>query len=318
MSTSPQRPLYRIVEWDHHYEVSQSKRAERPEKLAWVAIPNKHDGKGFRRVARQTDAADLFAAWVLILEVASKCAPRGTLIDSDGHLNAMDLADKTGFPERIFQRAFHFFTDSENGVRWLEIVAGTETKPAPSEPPRSRLGAAPETTPVNRTGQDRTGRDRTEQDTTLHNTTGQGAKISESPLPTPTAQKWSHRNYGEVQPEEIPVINDYPDIRSTPDPILAAMAITKERTKRAWGFWVKTLNTGIEDLGMEQALSLFFSCIETTYGEIKGGECKNPGASLNLNLKHTFTDNRGKRTTTYAVPNFGTGNPARTDGEKNT
>jgi len=42
-----------------------------------LAMNNKQDGEGYRRVASHERNSDIFAAWVLICQVASKC-PRGT------------------------------------------------------------------------------------------------------------------------------------------------------------------------------------------------------------------------------------------------
>ena len=109
---------YRIKNWDGHYELAQS----RPYKsLSWVKFPNKHDGKGFRRIAKHPNSVELFAAWVLIVQVASKMTTRGLLVDCDGPLTAEDLADKTGFPEEIFVMALQELVKPRFG--WIEQVA---------------------------------------------------------------------------------------------------------------------------------------------------------------------------------------------------
>jgi hypothetical protein len=85
-----------------------------------------------------------------------------------------------------------------------------------------------------------------------------------------------------------PEIRDYTDIHGCPDPILAAMAITGERDKRAWGHWVKTLNQARRDHGAARADRLFRGCLAELFGEMRGGEVKNPGALLNHKLAKTF------------------------------
>lgn len=102
------------------FEIAQSRKYKR---LGWVAIPNRHDGKGFRRIARQPKATDIFTAWILILQVASKQDTRGLLVDGDGPLAAEDLADKTGYPEEIFEKAFKVL--SEPKIGWLEKVSSS-------------------------------------------------------------------------------------------------------------------------------------------------------------------------------------------------
>jgi len=115
-----QPATYRIRDWKRHYESAESKKIRA---LAWVKVPNKHDGKGYRRLVRQKQAVELFAAWVLTVQVASKCPERGTLCDDDGPLKPEDLAYKTGFPPKIFERLWAFATLPEIG--WMEVVSGS-------------------------------------------------------------------------------------------------------------------------------------------------------------------------------------------------
>jgi hypothetical protein len=93
---------YSIRDWEKHFECSQSKRAER---LSWVATPNKHDGKSYRRLIQMKNGAALYGAWILIVQVASKCPVRGILADDDGPLSADDIADKTLTDPKLIQSA---------------------------------------------------------------------------------------------------------------------------------------------------------------------------------------------------------------------
>jgi hypothetical protein len=90
--------------------------------MSWVPFPTKHDGSGFRRVAGHERAADLFAAWVLIVQTAAKMPTRGLLYKDGRALTASDLHFGTGFPEEIFHLAFNVLTNTDIG--WLERVAG--------------------------------------------------------------------------------------------------------------------------------------------------------------------------------------------------
>lgn len=110
--------MFRVKNWNENFEKAQGRRCA---KMTWVAIPNKHDGKGYRRIARHDSATDLFTAWILIVEVASKMPTRGLLADEEGALTAEDLADMTGFPASIFHLAFTVLTQAEIG--WLERLA---------------------------------------------------------------------------------------------------------------------------------------------------------------------------------------------------
>lgn len=88
---------------------------------------------------------------------------------------------------------------------------------------------------------------------------------------------------------ELPEITDYGDIFDLDiDPVLIAIAVTGERGKPAWGFWVKTLNRARHSLEREEAEQIFRNCCATLFGEMKTGECQKPGAILNMKLKAAF------------------------------
>ena len=105
---------YSIKNWDKHFENSESRKIK---SLTWLPVKNKHDGKGYRRVAQHPKSEQVFCAWNLIIQVASKMPLRGLLRDDDGPLTASDLSDKTGFRPGIFELAFEVLTDPRIG--WL-------------------------------------------------------------------------------------------------------------------------------------------------------------------------------------------------------
>ena len=109
---------YRIKDWDEHFEKAQSRVCSN---MAWVAVPNKHDGKGYRRLVRHPRRVELFTAWILIVQVASKQKKRGLLVDLDGPITAEDISDCTGYPTEIFELAFSVLIEPKIG--WLEKVA---------------------------------------------------------------------------------------------------------------------------------------------------------------------------------------------------
>lgn len=119
--------MFRIKHWEEHFENHESRKVKG---VRWVALPNKHDGKGYRRVAQHPEGVQIFCAWTLILQVASKMPTRGVLADEDGPLDSDDLSVMTGFPAAIFDSAFKLLTEPKIG--WLEEVeAGAEA----AEPP---------------------------------------------------------------------------------------------------------------------------------------------------------------------------------------
>ncbi|HUW21030.1 MAG TPA: hypothetical protein VMW16_17155 [Sedimentisphaerales bacterium] len=113
--------IYRVKDWDKHFEKWESRRCKN---MTWVPIPTKNDGAGFRRIAHHHLAAELFSAWILIVEVAAKMPTRGLLFKDGKALTAKDLHYRTGFSEEIFTLAFTVLVDPEIG--WLERVAGDE------------------------------------------------------------------------------------------------------------------------------------------------------------------------------------------------
>ena len=123
--------LYRIRDWVKHFETHETRKLKR---LSWVPFLNKHDGKGYRRVIRK--GLDVFGAWVLIVEVASKCPDRGVLADEDGPLTAQDIADKTDAPVEQIQNALNVLTGREIG--WLECSNPPESPGAPGSPGKDR------------------------------------------------------------------------------------------------------------------------------------------------------------------------------------
>jgi len=116
-------PLYAVVEWDRHYENAQSRKID---DLRWVPIPNKFDGDGYTALLDHPDGVKHLAAWYLIVSVASRCTPRGTLRRANGEPHTPEsLARMTRVPAEVFAGAFARLADSEIG--WLSAL-GDDTK----------------------------------------------------------------------------------------------------------------------------------------------------------------------------------------------
>jgi hypothetical protein len=134
-----EKPTYSITRGADLFETAETRKLKR---LTWVPVPNKHDGKGYRRILRLQEGPLVYAAWLLILQVASKCPTRWILSDSDGPMDASDLSDKTGFPVEYFAAAFKHLTSREIG--WLTCDGEQIPSPAiPADPP-AVLGDHPE------------------------------------------------------------------------------------------------------------------------------------------------------------------------------
>lgn len=108
-----------IKDWDKDYENASSRKIK---DATWVPVPNKHDGRGLRRLLRLQNGLEVFGAWMLILQVASKMPVRGTLADSSGPLTALDIADKSGATEEQIQSALDACADGRIG--WISFMLG--------------------------------------------------------------------------------------------------------------------------------------------------------------------------------------------------
>jgi len=120
--------IYRITKWADRFENKDSRKITN---ARWVPVPNKHDGLGFRRIAAHPRNCEIFAAWTLILQVASRMPTRGILHNGELPLDAEDLAVMTGFPQAAFEIAFEVL--SQPKVGWIETA--TEHLEEPEKAP---------------------------------------------------------------------------------------------------------------------------------------------------------------------------------------
>lgn len=82
MTTMPTAtvPVYRIHNWSIHYENHDTRKFK---SLQWIPVSNKH-GDGFAELMDHERGDRHFAAWILILQVASRTVQRGVLIRQVG------------------------------------------------------------------------------------------------------------------------------------------------------------------------------------------------------------------------------------------
>lgn len=113
--------LYKVRNWDSIYENNRTRDLEY---LDWLPLPNSFDGDSYTYLWEQRKSVTYWAAWVLILEVASTCTPRGWLVRKNGKPHTPEsLARKTNAPARIFEESLPFLASHD--MQWLE-VEGTE------------------------------------------------------------------------------------------------------------------------------------------------------------------------------------------------
>ena len=115
--------LYAIRNWNEIYENNRSRQIE---SLSWVPFPNKHDGENFSLIMRHKDGAIIFAAFILLVELASKCKPRGVLIRGNGQPhNVTSMSAKCQAPDVWFSTALDYL---EHNTDWLEVKEFTNER----------------------------------------------------------------------------------------------------------------------------------------------------------------------------------------------
>ena len=128
--------LYKIRNWNALFENNRSRTVT---KLSWVSIPNRHDGENFTNIVQNEDGAMIFSGFILMVEVASKCNPRGTLIKADGTPHTPpSLSLKTRAPEKWFASAINFL---EKYTDWLEVQELPNTLSGNCQEPVTALSA---------------------------------------------------------------------------------------------------------------------------------------------------------------------------------
>jgi len=112
-----------IVDWNEHFEKSQTRKIA---KHSWVAVPNKHDGLGLKKMLREENGLEIFAIWIFLIQIASKCETRGILADEKGRGYSIDdIALKVGCKTQTVECAIPFLVS----INWVSIVTGS-TLPA--------------------------------------------------------------------------------------------------------------------------------------------------------------------------------------------
>lgn len=129
--------MYRIKNWSTKFEKAQSRKCE---SLNWVAVSNRFDSPEFRRIIRLEDGPQVYACWIMLLQIASRGSnikDRGLLASESGQpLTADDFELVTGVPQKLFARAIEVLVSQ--GIELIEIVPDSQPTgsqlPANSQP----------------------------------------------------------------------------------------------------------------------------------------------------------------------------------------
>ena len=115
--------MWRIKDWDSHYENADSRRVQT---ARWVPVKNKQDGDGYLTLLDAKDGPALYGAFVSIQLLASKCSPRGTLVQSNGVPHTAEtIARKTHMPARLIQDCLSRCVAPD--IEWIEWVEDDRT-----------------------------------------------------------------------------------------------------------------------------------------------------------------------------------------------
>lgn len=91
--------------------------------MEWVPIPNKMDGDGYTELLDHPNGAAHFGAWIAIVEIASKCKPRGTLLRAIPQEGAVIPQEGAAIPQE--------------GARWLFVPHNSASLARISRIPRA-------------------------------------------------------------------------------------------------------------------------------------------------------------------------------------
>lgn len=85
----------RVRDWGTNFENNRTRELK---EMTWFKAPNSYDGDGFTELIEHENGASHYGAWMVILGIASKCDPRGTL------LRCIAGGQKVAHDERSFSR----------------------------------------------------------------------------------------------------------------------------------------------------------------------------------------------------------------------
>jgi len=105
--------MYRIRDWDKHFENAQSRRFATTK---WVSMPNKR-GYGYTKMLKQPTGEAMFGCWCSIVEYASTCEKRGDIRSGDRWLSVTDIADVIAFSEKTVEETITFCSQV---LDWIE------------------------------------------------------------------------------------------------------------------------------------------------------------------------------------------------------
>lgn len=125
---------YKIVDWGKCYENNRTREMRR---MSWVPMPNRHDGDGYTQLLDHPNGAAHFGAWCALVQVASKCDERGTLMRSGGIGHDPESLERiTRIPVKVWSEVLPRLLQ----IGWLQDL-GLPQEPAECPPTESQAPA---------------------------------------------------------------------------------------------------------------------------------------------------------------------------------
>lgn len=109
--------ILRVKDWNTLYETHKTRILKR---LDYVMLKNSM-GYGYLCLLDHPDGAAHFGTWVALLQIASKCEKRGTLMRSDQPHTVASLSVLSRIPASVIETAVARLASPEVG--WLEFVS---------------------------------------------------------------------------------------------------------------------------------------------------------------------------------------------------
>jgi hypothetical protein len=109
--------IYRIRHWNELFENNRSRGLKR---MDWVPMPNRMDGDGYTELMDHANGTAHYGAWNAVVQIASRCDVRGTLVRDDGRPHDFhSLSRISRIPAAIFEEAIPRFIQ----LGWLDVIS---------------------------------------------------------------------------------------------------------------------------------------------------------------------------------------------------
>lgn len=213
---------YAIKDWEKTFENYRSREVEN---LRYVSLPVRQDREAFRRLLSTRSGREAYTVFIVLVQIAARCSPRGVLRDERGDITPPRVAAVVPIPESVIRDAMQLLATQEIG--WL--VPRDEA--APSAPAPTGQGQSESTDraptahrpPIDRarryqTRPDQRRLEETRPESGTHSTTSERARA-----PVPDSQSISGLAGGQgPEPEGTEALRRALLRRSIGDPALSA------------------------------------------------------------------------------------------------